>query len=622
MSFSIDLWNGLNIIKERFVFTYNKVQLLYNIFNSFINMEKDYTKNLDILYKDHKDHIKEEFLLDTAFIQLLEMIKDQSEHHKKHIDFIIKYLTSPLKEILDNQKSYFQLFVENTKNFENLEKSKNNVISKEEKYHNSCNELTLFLISNDSNSINTSFSNNKSAFNKRQKLLDRINENKKEYLSLLYEANIDLDQYNINTSQIMDELENKYESIIDLLKWSLINYTNNRIVLYDKINNINKEILQKYFTNIDCNKEIMDFIKKYATKEFPIFKYEFIPYKLNSININLFKENERKKNRNECNKKINLIKKFFTDNNLISNIFPKDSNNNTNNNNTNTNTNTNENNISIINNSIKKLISIEKEAIKKPNIGLKKRRNISQELNYNSLNNINTKFILKDRESQMKSNLTYIEFFIDKLMIKKNETKKNEIEKFKNVFLLNKNENAMYFDLLIKTLNEYRAKGKYVVCNNTFDILVEVFIFLLDNFPDRDNLLKNLLILAQTFCYIKQNDKKTYIQKGIRNHIIFSNSKLWHRVINYTLGQNVNNKDISKKVDRNEINKKIKVLALNTLIAYLCDLKCFTDDKQVFDEVKKFYCDIYKLNEEEVNKSVEISHEEMNISRTVTEGNI
>ena len=211
MSFSIDLWNGLNIIKERFVFTYNKVQLLYNIFNSFINMEKDYTKNLDILYKDHKDHIKEEFLLDTAFIQLLEMIKDQSEHHKKHIDFIIKYLTSPLKEILDNQKSYFQLFVENTKNFENLEKSKNNVISKEEKYHNSCNELTLFLISNDSNSINTSFSNNKSAFNKRQKLLDRINENKKEYLSLLYEANIDLDQYNINTSQIMDELENKYE---------------------------------------------------------------------------------------------------------------------------------------------------------------------------------------------------------------------------------------------------------------------------------------------------------------------------------------------------------------------------------------------------------------------------
>ena len=140
MSFSIDLWNGLNIIKERFVFTYNKVQLLYNIFNSFINMEKDYTKNLDILYKDHKDHIKEEFLLDTAFIQLLEMIKDQSEHHKKHIDFIIKYLTSPLKEILDNQKSYCHGGGDNTKTFELLEQYLCYVNSPEEKYQPSCNE--------------------------------------------------------------------------------------------------------------------------------------------------------------------------------------------------------------------------------------------------------------------------------------------------------------------------------------------------------------------------------------------------------------------------------------------------------------------------------------------------
>ena len=34
------------------------------------------------------------------------------------------------------------------------------------------------------------------------------------------------------------------------------------------------------------------------------------------------------------------------------------------------------------------------------------------------------------------------------------------------------------------------------------------------------------------------NNRKTYIQKGIKNHKIFSNSKIWHRVINYTLGQN------------------------------------------------------------------------------------
>ena len=613
MSFSIDLWNGFDLLKNKYNSTYNKVQILYNILITFINMEKDYSKNLDILYKDKTGQIKEEFLLEQSFIQLIENIKEQSEYHKKHIDFVSKYLVIPLKEVIDQQKSVFQLFTENTKNLENFEKSKNILILKEEKYHNSCRELTNYFIANDSKMLNNSISNDKSMFNKRQKLVDKINDNKKEYISMLYEANIDLDQYNTKTNQILNDLENKYESILDLLKWSLINYANNKIVLYDKTNNLYKTALQKYFTNINCNEEMMNFIKSNLTKQFPVFKFDFIPYKLNNININLFKESERKNNLNECNKKINLIKKFFTDNQLINNTIPKEENNESNNTN-------NKNNNSVITNSLKKLISIEKEAIKKTPVAPKRFRNISQELNYNSLNNISNRFVLKDREAQMKANITYIEFFIDKLMLKKNETKKQETEKFRNIFLLNRNENCIYFDTFIKTLNEYRARGKYMLCNNTYDILVEIFTFMLDSFPEQDNLLKNLLILSQTFYYMKQNsEKKIYIQKGIKNHKIFSTFKLWHRVINYTLGQNVNNKDIAQKTDKEEMNKKLQILAFNTLITYLCDLKCFTDDKQVFEDVKKYYCEIYKLNEKEVQTSVDVSHDEMNISRTITE---
>ena len=613
MSFSIDLWNGFDLLKNKYNSTYNKVQILYNILNSFINMEKDYSKNLDILYKDNKGQIKEEFLLEKSFIQLIENIKEQSEYHKKHIDFVYKYLVIPLKEIIDQQKLVFQLFTENTKNLEIFEKSKNILILKEEKYHNSCNELTNFFIANDSKMLNNSLSNDKSLFHKRQKLVDKINDNKKEYISMLYEANIDLDQYNTKTNQILNDLENKYESILDLLKWSLINYANNKIVLYDKTNNLYKTSLKNYFTNINCSEEMMNFIKRNLTKQFPVFKFEFIPYKVNSININLFKESERKKNLNECNKKINLIKKFFNDNQLINSTIPKEENNQSNNAN-------NKNSLTVITNSLKKIISIEKEAIKKPPTASKRPRNISQELNYNSLNNISNRFVLKDRETQMKANITYIEFFIDKLMLKKNETKKPEIEKFRNIFLLNKNENCIYFDTFIKTLNEYRARGKYMLCNNTYDILVEIFSFMLDNFPEQDNLLKNLLILSQTFYYMKQNtEKKIYIQKGIKNNQIFETFKLWHRVINYTLGQSVNNKDIAHKTDKEEVNKKLQILALNTLITYLCDLKCFTDNKQVFEDVKKYYCEIYQLNEKEVQTSVDISHDEMNISRTITE---
>ena len=427
MSFSIDLWNGFDLLKNKYNSTYNKVQILYNILITFINMEKDYSKNLDILYKDKTGQIKEEFLLEQSFIQLIENIKEQSEYHKKHIDFVSKYLVIPLKEVIDQQKSVFQLFTENTKNLENFEKSKNILILKEEKYHNSCRELTNYFIANDSKMLNNSISNDKSMFNKRQKLVDKINDNKKEYISMLYEANIDLDQYNTKTNQILNDLENKYESILDLLKWSLINYTNNKIVLYDKTNNLYKTALQKYFTNINCNEEMMNFIKSNLTKQFPVFKFDFIPYKLNNININLFKENERKNNLNECNKKINLIKKFFTDNQLINNTIPKEENNESNNTN-------NKNNNSVITNSLKKLISIEKEAIKKTPVAPKRFRNISQELNYNSLNNISNRFVLKDREAQMKANITYIEFFIDKLMLKKTRQKSKKLKNLEIYF--------------------------------------------------------------------------------------------------------------------------------------------------------------------------------------------
>ena len=612
MSFSIDLWNGFDKLKERFTLTFNELQLLNTVFNTFVNMEKDYSKNLDSLYKDNKNRIEGEFLLEKSFIKLLDNIKVQSDYHKKHIDFISKYLIGPIKEVIDNQKSLFQLFSKNAKNVEIFEKSKNYLIAKEEKYHSACNDLTNFLVNYDSNFFDPSFTENKSVINKRQKLINKINDYKNEYISQLYESNIDLDQYNSKTYQIMDELESKHESLLDLLKWSLINYANNKIALYDKVNYLYKAILKNYFSNIDYNQEFMGFIKKNVTKEFPISKFEFIAYKLNNININLFKENDRRQNPNECNRKINLMKKFFADNKLLVYAIPKETNNNDNN---------NENNIHVFSNSIKKIISMEKDTIKKPQSAVyKKPRNISQELNYFSLNNITNRFTSKDREDLLKSNLAYIEFFIDKLMLKPNETKKYEIDKLKDLFLLNKKENCIYFDTFIRTLNEYRAKGKYAVSNGTYEILVDVFNFMLDNFQEQDNLLKNILILSQTFYFLRDNDKKSYIQRGIKNHKIFSSSKLWHRVINNTLSQNINNKDISQKVDKdkNETNKKLKIIALNTLIAYLCDLKCFTDDQKVFEEVKKFYCEIYDLDEKEVEKNVEISHDEMNISRAMT----
>ena len=70
------------------------------------------------------------------------------------------------------------------------------------------------------------------------------------------------------------------------------------------------------------------------------------------------------------------------------------------------------------------------------------------------------------------------------------------------------------------------------------------------------------------------------------------------------MANTVYNKDISQPVDKNEINNKLKILAYNTLIAYLCDLKYFTDEEKVFNDLKNFYVRIYQLDGEAINKEV------------------
>ena len=75
-------------------------------------------------------------------------------------------------------------------------------------------------------------------------------------------------------------------------------------------------------------------------------------------------------------------------------------------------------------------------------------------------------------------------------------------------------------------------------------------------------------------------------------------------MINYTLSTHVCSKDISQTVDKNERNNKLNAIAFNTLVSYLCDIKYFTDDKNVFDKIKYFYVKVYNLNEDLVNKEI------------------
>ena len=418
--------------------------------------------------------------------------------------------------------------------------------------------------------------------NKREKLIEKIRQSREEYTSLLNESNEFLESYKNKNENILQTLEGKYQSLISNIYSTLITTVDNRIDLINKINLLYSSYLEKNLKNITVKKEIMEFIIKNATKDFPLNKFEFISNnfennnKLSSIHINNYL---KEKLENEEN-------------------FNRDS---------------------------KRPKSQKKTEAKNFNGRPTKKKNTNGQ-------NENASIVLENplnndiKNYKIKSNIYLIENFIEELIFDQKEEKTKDIEliscsdssgkmkEISNIKSLLDKKNDYHIDYLenfFKALNLKRAKGHFVLDKKSYDILIDLFNFLLNNQPNVDFILKNIIILSQTFYSLETNKdelnlskKKIFLQNGLKNLPIFNNPETWHRVINFNLSSNINSKDISLQLDKNEINKKLSVLAYNLLMSYLTDIKDFTNDQNVFEEVKNFYIRIYNLNAETLNKQI------------------
>lgn len=613
MSFSVDLWNGFDVIRKQLVKNINKINLTSNILSLYTNYEIEFANRLESIF-ENKDIYKEIQENKTEFsIQvLLNYLKNESEVHKQNSEYIIKYILAPLKDSTDEIKnSYDNDFTENLKNEENFKKVINNLILAQKKYHNNLKDFKTYLFTltkteldnyinnykiyikennnqnNIDDSLNISTINNQPITIKKHKLIDKIFSSKNEYISCISEINEEVDFYNKKTEKILNNLEVKYMKLVNIVQLTLINLINNKISIYNKLLQLNKSSSNTIVNKISPRIELFNFIKQNATKEFPINKFEYIPYKISQTNNNF-----------------ETINQFLIDSCL--NCFDTDS--------------------AFIKLNRKASAGLVKSSSRQ---SIMVKKTLPKNARNTSVSKINSKYSAGIDEYKIKTNMFFIEDFIDELtfvadnsneiknninQINENDEQKLDIKKietlfnkFKTLFSNTENNTNIYLETLIKSLNYYRSKGLFVLNKISYDCLIDIFKLLLKNFSSCDFLLKNILILAQTF-YIKkeENNKKIkiFLQQGLKNHSLFNKAETWHRVINYTLNVNVINKDITNKIDKNELNNKLGLLAFNTLVSYLNDLIYFTDDMSLFDEVKDFYVTIYKLDINQINEQL------------------
>ena len=82
MSFSSDLWNGFDILKNNFLKGLNKLKNIYEIMFSFASLENYYSTNLEMLYEQYKNIFNIDDFFSFPMKTFISNNKVECEYHK------------------------------------------------------------------------------------------------------------------------------------------------------------------------------------------------------------------------------------------------------------------------------------------------------------------------------------------------------------------------------------------------------------------------------------------------------------------------------------------------------------------------------------------------------------
>ena len=598
MSFSSDLWNGFDIIKSNFLQNMNNLKNFYEIMFSLASLEKNYTINLEILYEQYQKLFNSDDNFLFPLKTFISNIKVECEYHKFYFNNIFENILYPLRSIIDSKKKLIMKnLLDNKKNTERYEKVMHNLILNQENYHNSCKELALCISDISIYTLNLEQKKkhgiNKALMNKRDKIVEKIYRIHYDYLNTLTESNIILKDYNTKTEKILNNLEEEFINIGESIKNFLLNFSNNRIQLFHDV----LEIMNKSKVNyekINVKNNIRDFVMKNATKEFKFQKFEYIPFKLEQINKNLLFSDKKENQKNQINqeKVIELVKKYFIENKIADSDSEY---------------------ISKIFNSLKKYsIGYNIKYLEKQERKIEENKNLISEFIPNELNKNNN---INDNEKQNEifENINNLEKIMGKIINGENVIE-NELINIKS--LLQKDENMIYLEKIFEEINNNMNHGNYILNDNTYDYFLNMFNFILENFPENDKIIRNIISLSQTLYKIKdgKTNPKYYLLYSIYNNPIFNKIETWHKVINNSLSFINNNNDLTEDIEKKEKEKKLKEHAFNIIVENLSIMKLFMVNNEIYNEVKNYYINIYNLDDDNLKKEIKKFYKENEFS--------
>ena len=209
-------------------------------------------------------------------------------------------------------------------------------------------------------------------------------------------------------------------------------------------------------------------------------------------------------------------------------------------------------------------------------------------------------FDIKKEESKNKTQ-RYIMKIIENININTNETiKRNELsndEIIDLVDLLNEHDNRIIF---LQKLSDFRVKGKYILPEKDYIILSQLFNILCENIKKYSDYhsAELVIILSHTYYTIHKNEKR-YLQKTIKENIIFKEKNFWEEYLCYAINKEIMKMlKIDEKIqeDKKVTDYKYSNIVFTQILAMIDNMFEFNLDINIVKEVLEPKINVYRLN--------------------------
>ena len=237
--------------------------------------------------------------------------------------------------------------------------------------------------------------------------------------------------------------------------------------------------------------------------------------------------------------------------------------------------------------------------------------------NFSLLSNHKINLQLEEEKIMTNKILTKLFLNIEALNIKKmnllkkdlifNEEDSNKLEK-----LLDKKQNRTIF---LKKLNKFRSQSRFQLSIEYFILIGKFFNKILSFFDNEKdyNIVKNCIILSQTYYYLYEN-KKIYLKAYIEKHSIFKDPKIWDNLINILIQNEMKN-----KLNKIYSNNGYSNIAFGILYTFIDTMFEFDINEEDINKIIEPKIEMYKLDnnyKEDIHKLIinKIENKKINLS--------